>query len=540
MKRKIYSIGALMLGVLFTLSSCLSDLDTRPIWEDENDAESVFNNELGNYTSSLAKVYAGLAISGNKGGDDQADVEGVDGGSQASFLRGLWNLQELPTDLAHCVWVDVGLEDFNYMTWAIGNPFIKGFYYRLYYQINIVNEFLRETTDGKLSGRGVNSADMATIQEYRAEARFLRALAYYHLLDMFRNVPFVTEDSPIGAFKPSQTNGVDLFNYIEKELLECSEEMLDPIVGYNSTTYGRAHKAAAWTLLSRLYLNAKVYIDQEKYTECITYSKKVIGAGYNLEGKYKDLFVADNDQSKEIIFPIRYEGDQTLTWGGMTFLICSTVPPAMKDEVNAKDTWNGNRAKYALVKLFDKESKRDNDSRSEMLHPKQAENVEIIDPTKFTDGVPVVKFINLKKDGTPVTLANREVFTDFPYFRLGEVYMNLAESVLRNGQGATKKEALDRVNELRARAYNNKEGAQITESELTLDFILDERAREFFFEAHRRTDLIRYNKLTSNSYVWDWKGGVFSGKAVDDKFNLYPLPADDTGVNTGLVQNPGY
>lgn len=541
MKRNIYTIGVLMLAVFFTLSSCLNDLDTRPIWEEENDAENVFSNELGEYTSFIAKIYAGLAISGNKGGDDQADVEGVDGGSQASFLRGLWNLQELPSDLAHCVWVDVGIEDFNYMTWAIGNPFIKGFYYRLFYQIGVANEFLRETTEGKLSDRGVSDADQAIIKEYRAEARFLRALAYYHLLDMFRNVPFITEESAVGAIKPPQTNGVDLFKYIEEELLECSEDMLDPFVGYNATHYGRAHKAAAWTLLSRLYLNAEVYTGQERYTDCITYSKKVLGvSGYALEENYKNLFVADNDQSKEIIFPIRYEGNQTQTWGGMTFLICSTVPPAMKDEIYAKDAWNGNRAKYGLVKLFNKEANASNDTRSKMLHPEHAENERIIDPSKFTDGVPVVKFVNLKKDGTPVTEANREVYTDFPYFRLGEVYLNLAEAVLKNGQGATKQEALAKVNELRARAYDKNTGYQITEKDLTLDFILDERAREFFFEAHRRTDLIRHNKLTTGTYLWDWKGGVAGGKAVDDKFNIYPLPADDTGVNTGLEQNPGY
>jgi len=171
----------------------------------------------------LAKIYAGLAISGNSGGDGDPDVAGVDGGSQASFLRGLWNLQQLPTDEAHCAWNDVGIPDLNYITWTSSNVFIKGFYYRLYYQINLANAFLRETSDEKLSSREVSQADQEKIKTFRAEARFHRALAYYYLLDMFRNVPFVNEESPVGSTLPPQIMAADLFDYIEKELIDCEK-----------------------------------------------------------------------------------------------------------------------------------------------------------------------------------------------------------------------------------------------------------------------------------------------------------------------------
>jgi len=258
------------------LSSCLDDLNTIPLDKEELVSEVVFGSEIGPYQELLAKIYAGLAISGNSGGDGDPDVAGVDGGSQASFLRGLWNLQQLPTDEALCAWNDVGIPDLNYMTWTANNVFIKGFYYRLYYQINLANAFLRETTDENLSSRGANDEVKAEIKTYRAEARFMRALAYYYLLDMFRNVPFVDENSPVGSTLPPQIMAADLFDYIEKELTECEADMLDPFVGYNRTYYGRAHKAANWTLLSRLYLNAETYIGANKYTESITYSKKVL------------------------------------------------------------------------------------------------------------------------------------------------------------------------------------------------------------------------------------------------------------------------
>ncbi|HML86782.1 MAG TPA: RagB/SusD family nutrient uptake outer membrane protein, partial [Bacteroidales bacterium] len=246
-----------------------------------------------------------------KGGDDESDVAGVDGGSQASFLRGLWNLQELPTDEAHCCWGDIGINDFNTLAWNSTNVFVKGLYYRLYYQINLANEYLRETTDDKLASRGADESVKSDVRVFREDARFMRALAYYYLLDMFRNVPFVTEESTVGKNSAPQIMAKDLFAYVEKELTECQDGLLDPFVGYDSKNYGRVTKAAAWALLSRLYLNAETYIGEKKYTESLTYSNKVLGVGYELESKYEDIFKADNGKSKEMIFPIRYEGVET-------------------------------------------------------------------------------------------------------------------------------------------------------------------------------------------------------------------------------------
>ena len=87
------------------------------------------------------KIYAGLVIGGNAGGDSDQDVVGIDGGSQASFIRVLWNMQELASDIAHCCWNDPGIPDFNHISWAASSPWIKGAYYRLYYQINLSNAF---------------------------------------------------------------------------------------------------------------------------------------------------------------------------------------------------------------------------------------------------------------------------------------------------------------------------------------------------------------------------------------------------------------
>ncbi len=537
-KYKFLLIAAIVFMVA-GLSSCLDDLNTIPLDKEELVSDVVFGGELGPYQELLAKIYAGMAISGNSGGDGDPDVAGVDGGSQASFLRGLWNLQQLPTDETHCAWNDVGIPDLNHISWSASNVFIKGFYYRLYYQINLANALLRETTNENLSSRGVSATDQAQIKTYRAEARFLRALSYYYLLDMFRNVPFVDENSPVGSTLPPQIMAADLFNYIEKELIECETDMIQPFVGYDTANYGRAHKAANWSLLSRLYLNAEIYIGTAKYTESIANSNKVLALNYSLDPVYRDIFRADNHQSEEMIFPIRYEGEDTQTWGGMTFLLSSTEPSDMQAEINAVGAWQGNRATVSVLNTFQRENLHTDDARFSMIRIDKTDNYNITDPALFTNnGIPIVKFYNVNSDGTlpPSNIA----YTDFPLFRLSEIYLNYAEAVKRGGTGGDAATALQLINDLRKRSYSNDNAALISDAQLTLDFLLDERGREFFYEAHRRTDLIRFGKFTTSSYVWQWKGEAPTGRAVSNNFNVYPIPADDMGANQNLTQNPGY
>lgn len=531
------SFFLLLTGALLGTTSCVNDLDTQPLDKDELVSNVVFKADINAYTQSLAKIYAGMVIGGNKGGDADQDVKGIDGGSQASFLRVLWNMQELASDMAHCAWNDPGIPDFNHLSWASSSPWIKGSYYRLAYQINLANAFLRETTDDKLSSRGCNEQVKQTVKEYRAEARFLRALTYMYALDLYRNYPFFDENSTIGSKRPQQIMKDDLYKYVEKELLESEKSLAAPVVGWNEN-YGHASKAAAWAALSRLYLNAETYVGQKKYTECITYCKKIINAGYELEPKYADMFKADNDHSKEMIFPLRYEGAETMTWGGMTALLC-WGSSQFQEETNAKGGWQGVRAKSSLLKLFTNENEYKKDTRFSMLRLDGTKNVEIVKEGDFKDnGIPVTKFCNLNKNGSKP--ASNEAYVDFPLFRLGEIYLNLAEAVLRGGTGVTKNVAMNYLNELRKRAYKDKTVAPIDDNNFTLKFLLDERGRELFFEAQRRTDLVRFGKYTSGDYVWPWKGGEPEGKAVNDKYKVFPLPSDDIGSNLNLKQNDGY
>jgi hypothetical protein len=522
--------GVVVLMLTLSITSCY-ELDTEPLAETEVTSASVFDDPVA-YKQFLAKLYAGLALSGQDGPAGQPDISGIDEGF-SQFLRGYWMAQELPTDEAIVSWNDQTIKNFHYQQWTSTDVFITALYYRVFYQIPLTNEFLRETTDAKLNSRGVDASMQQDIHMYRAEARFLRALSYWHGIDLFGDIPFVTEEDEVGSNLPEQQSREFIFNFIEKELLAIESDLADP--GENE--YGRADKAAAWALLAKLYLNAEVYTGNSKYTECITYCNKVIDAGYTLSDNYENLFLADNyTQTNEVIFPIVFDGKNTQSYGGTTYIIAAALNGEWGDLNSMFGTgsaWGGNRTTKALVEKFP-----ENGTDSRAMFWTEGHELEINDVGDFFQGYGVTKFKNITSNGNP---GSDETFmdTDFPVFRLADIYLMYAEAVLRGGEGGSTNQAVSYINLIRQRAYGDQSG-NIEQSELTLDFIIDERARELYWEGHRRTDLIRFNSFSNSDYVWPWKGGVKEGISTDDKYDLYPIPADDLGANPSLKQNQGY
>lgn len=719
-----------LLGVSVVITSCFNDLDTIPTDADEVTSAIVYDDPNA-YRQVLAKLYAGLAVSGQQGPSGQADISGIDEGF-GQYLRGYWYHQELSTDEAVIGWNDQTIKDFHDQDWDANDVFINAFYSRVFYQISLCNEFLRETTDEKLDGRKVEGSLRSDIAVFRSEARFLRALSYYHALDMFGNVPFVTEADNVGAFFPEQISRADLYNFVEAELKDIEGTLLAP----RTNEYARADQAAAWMLLAKLYLNAEVYAGKTAYTEAAEYSAKVIGAGYQLEENFAHLFLADNDQSNEIIFPVAFDGVNTRTWGGTTFIIHAGVGGNMNPaDFGIDGGWGGTRTTSALVGKFPSigvsaelvapnegnssnysllnvpgayqswneklnttalasvngdnvyqgyiyiaeagefkfalgswdtnwgdtgndgtlEPNGDNLSVAEpglykmdvntdaltysiektdwgligsatpggwdadqdmtynaednsvaitldlvageikfranndwplnygdtgadaileeggdniviptaglytiklfldrpdytysiespsfdsrpMFHT-DGQNLEIVDISQFTEGYAVTKFKNVTSAGaTGSDLTHTD--TDFPMFRLADAYLMYAEAVLRGGSGSIPT-AVEYVNKVRTRAYGG-EGGNIQQADLSLDFILDERARELLWEGHRRTDLIRFKRFSTSDYLWPWKGGVAAGVNTPETRNLFPIPANDLAANPKLKQNTGY
>lgn len=523
-----------MLGAL-GLTSCKKMLDLKPT--NGVTVDVAYSTPLG-YKQGFAKIYGAFALTGNQGGAGQPDISTtvIDEGN-SDFLRMFWNVQELSTDEAidNASWngnTDAGLHDFHNMNWSAGNPMLEGLYVRSAYQILLCNEFIRQCSDENLSKRGITGKSADTIKSYIPEARFLRAFQYWVLMDCFGNPSFATEADAIGSSMPKQIKRPELFNYVESELKDIENQLPAP----RTNEYGRADRAAAWALLARMYLNAQVYTGAPRFNDAVTYSKKVIDAGYSLESNYNWLFLNDNYKcTNEFIFTINYDGQNSQNYGGTNYIVWAGSASDVGVNTVGVTGWGGNRTTKNLPNLFPDVS-GSADKRANFFS--SGRKIEIVD--RVSDGYVVTKFKNLNRDGSlGYQQQDLGVGIDMPLFRLGEQYLIYAEAVLRGATTGDITTALGYINALRTRAYGNTSG-NITGSQLTLDFILDERGRELYWECHRRTDLVRFNKFTSSSYLWPWKGNVATGTGVDAHFNLYPIPSLELSANNNLTQNPGY
>jgi hypothetical protein len=529
------TLGMLALAAGLSLSSsCTKDLDQTPDYS--ANAEIVYSDPA-QIQQVLARLYATFAVSGQQGPAGQADITGIDEGF-SQYLRQYWQLQELTTDEAVLGWNDGTLPAINTVQWNADNEFVRATYDRIYYEISLCNEFIRQTSDANLSSRGISGANLNTVKTYRSEARLLRALCYWHVVDLFGGGPFAKEDNTIGT-NPQYGSRADIFAYVESEL-----KALDGLDANNGAllapraVYARADQGVAWTLLTKLYLNAKVYTGTDRSADAITYANKVLGAGYALSPSYTNLFLADNDKTaarNEVIFPIAFDGTRTKGYGGMTFLVHAPVGRAIDPaSIGINGGWTGIRAKQNLTAMLNNSSTTDS-RRTMQVTKGQNPNVDTLGV--FTSGVLIPKFKNVTSTGAAGSDTEGNFpDTDFPMFRLADVQLMKAEALLRTG-GSTA-DALVLVNAVRTRAGAP---ALAAFSGAPLDDVLAERARELFWEGHRRTDLIRFGKYATG-YNWPFKGGVRAGRDVEATRVLFPLPNTDIVANSNLQghQNPGY
>lgn len=538
--KKLIIRSAIILTALI-VTSCLNDLNVTPKDPDTILAGNL-NDDPAYMKQALAKIYASFVISGQSGKDEDADITASDV-NFFTTMRALWNCQEITTDEAICGWGDVGIADLNTQTWSPTNPFLTALYQRLSLSVTYANEFIKNT----------NESTDADLIRYNAEARFLRALAYYWHMDLFGNPPFTTEADGVGKYYPQQIQRADLFRYIVSELHDIEDQLGEP--GY---AYPQADQATCWMLLARTYLNAEVFIGTAKWDSCKIYCDKVISSGkYSLATNYRQNFCADNDgyQNPEMIFAWEQDGVNTQGAVGTTFIIQSSsdptyIPSAVYHDLPSNPDWNGNRARKQFMNILvdtlatygnvpvpksDVEFSQCKDNR---VYLKMKKSFDIPSASSSGDyGIGVYKFTAKNVDGSrPANYNEAYACTDFPVFRLADAYLMRAEALHRLGDDDN---ALKDVNLIRERAYGNTSG-NITAAQLTDQFLLDERGREFYYEAQRRTDLVRFGQFTTGDYVWDWKGGVHDGTQTSSHLNIFPIPGDEVSANTNIKQNTGY
>jgi hypothetical protein len=550
----------------------------------------------------------------------------------------LFNLNELTTDHAVVGWGDPGLPDLHGMYWSSSNDFTEAMYNRLAQEVSFCNSFI---------SNAANLSD-AVVPTFVAEARFLRAFAYYNLMDLYSKVPLTTE---ISTDLPQQSSRTELFNFVETELLA----IIDNLLPSGSNEYGRVDQVAAWALLSKLYLNAEVWTGTSRYEDCVNYSNEVINSTYNINTNdangngtaYDELFLADNDTNgaqNEFIFTANFDGLNSQTYGGTTFLVHAAIGGSMPaNEFGVNGGWGGLRTTKSLVNKFPAgiidiaalnnglggslsdwglvgdatengwngpdmemyETSNDvyelytdllgnqmkfrfnedwgqnygddgadgslNSGGANIVIPgdgvyhvvldlntnsyileevlpesdrrgmfyTDGQNLEIEDIPSFTDGYAVTKFKNIDSNGNQgVDSSGNFVDTDLALIRLAEIYLNHAEAILRGGGGDLNL-ATANINELIERGYGNSDH-NITSSELTLDFILNERSRELYWEGQRRTDLVRYGYFTTGNYLWPFKANQPEGTSTDAFRNVFPIPSSSISANPNLNQNDGY
>ena len=516
-KNGIYSFA---FATAMSLTACVGDLDVTPIDPNLDTPENVLTSTEA-YNQMLAKCYSGLSVSSPDGPGGGPDIQGIDGGF-GQYLRALFNMQELPTDEAVIGWNDQTIKDLHGLQWTSSDVFVSAAYSRVFYQISICNEVIRQ-----IDKAGINDA---ALQQYRAEARAIRGLSYLHAIDLFGNVPFTDENSEVGGSNPEQISRADLFNWLVKDMEETAE-----ILPANPEKY-RAGKGLAYMILAKLYLNAGVYTGSANYQKCAEYCQKIIELGYKLESanNYWKLFCADNDQmlgtGHEIIFSVYQDHINTQAYGGTTYIICGQIGGDMNPANYGigGDGWGGLRVTPQFVDKFE-----EGDQRGTFFTTGMSKQINDISDFK-NGGYAFTKFTNLKADGSMIDGANAFPDTDFPVFRLADVYLMLAECQVVGGVSC---DGIAKFNEIRTRA-----GVDPIANPKASD-IINERARELAWECHRRSDLVRFGLLTTGDYLWSHKGmnsNVGTPHAVDSKYNLYPLASSDVMSNLNLQQNPGY
>lgn len=422
-------------------------------------------------------------------------------------------------------WGDNGLDQLTTTTnWDNNNKFFRYLYNRVFYTVPQCNNTISV----------INSANVPNKDQYISELRFLRSLAYYYYIDCFGKGVLVTEADAGSSVPLKESSRLELFTFVEKELLDIENKL--PA----NNDYGRANKSVARMLLAKLYLNAEVYSGTARYNDALIYIKKVIDeGGYKLAANYQSLFSGDNNSSdakNEIIYALIADPVVSQSYGNTTYIVNGSLNAETMtlSDYGATDGWGGHRATKAWYGLFGNNAAELSASPDDRAHLfwTTGHTFEMTNYKTWGDGYPSTKYRNSNFVGTSVPTAFSG--TDFPLYRLADAYLIYAECVLRGATSGTNAQALQYVNAVRTRS----KAAPLTS--LTLNDILDERARELNLEGQRRTDLIRFGKFTGGSYLWPWKGGVAGGVAIPATYNLFPIPLAGLQANPNLTQNPGY
>lgn len=325
MKFSKYMVAGFM--AVMSLSSCVGDLDLKP--NDPNTKLEI--TDKAEWDGFLARLYGNLF---------RDDVISTSDGGAGTFTRTHFNLNEITADECFVSekWNDPGYQPLNKNTWSSDNEWIYAAFAREFFNAKMAAEFIHQMQNA--GGIAILGEDEAKARI--AEARAIRGLSYYQMIDLFGRGPWVDENSITGDIPPTYDRK-QLFDAITEELRNSIPD-LKPAA---QQSYGRISREAGYMLLAKLYLNAEVYTGTPMWNECAAACKEVVKTGIQLAPTYKYLFCATNDRyvgNGEILWAAPQEQGRMETWGGTTYLTAGawieTVPKDVLTRLNySGDAW---------------------------------------------------------------------------------------------------------------------------------------------------------------------------------------------------------
>lgn len=417
--------------------------------------------------------------------------------------------------------------------WTATESYVGRWWNTLYYGVNTCNRliFTFESLEGVDTGPAI------------AELRGLRALYYWWLCDIYGNVPIVDSFDVPADYKPSTNSRKEVYNFIESELLDVMP-LLSTSKGLDF--FGRVNYYVAQTILAKLYINAEVYTGTPEWTKAMQAVDTVMSGGYSLAADFFSNFEEDATMSQEYIMGLHFDDLEARAFEVHLFTLHYNLADKYQFE---EGTWNGISAQESYFHMFDADT---NDVRRKSIlfgyqYNDDGTNVEDpsyekFDPNDLTkpidpDGAPLnlspeINMMEpncLRQAGARVAKypfilgSDRYTGNDIPIFRYGDILLMKAELLLRQGDAAG---AMNYVNEVRFRA-----GA-VAVTEVTMESLLEERARELFAEGQRRSDMIRFGVYGNPRWEKPNQSASYT--------TIWPIPQSQIDVNQNLDQNPGY
>ena len=533
MKRKVNSIYSILVALAFVGVSC-TDLEieaTDSIIDESTATGSIFNG-VEDPASSLDNIYGGF----NRLGD------------QANFYA----LQEVASDeqlvpTRGTDWGDNGIwRTLHAHTWDPGHQYV----------LNTWNNWNQSIF---LATEVIDSRSASTTEQV-AQASFARAFAMWVIMDMYGQVPFREPDEGPDV-DPRVLSRSEALAFVLSDL-DVAIAGLPSVLGGDIDNLNRGSKAAARFLKARVLLNAHIYDgsgspDTGNLNEVVTLVDDIAAEGFALESGYFDIFKEDADSETIWWLPT---GVGNRIWNGMHYNIVSPDNGGggwngfstlaefydlfegsatsnnvgdgqeerrgwVPDETNADETNLGIGYGFLIGQMYDVNGEKLSDrSGNDLVFTKEFPG--LVGNNERT-GIRIIKYHPVNGGFT-----NHEII-----FRYADAHLMKAEAIFRGASGG---DALTLVNELRGKRSGGFGGGVDTAIDipllgsLTEQDLIDERARELYVEAIRRTDLIRFGQFTKD---WEFKNPESVG---DENRNLFPIPTNALLSNPNLVQNPGY